>query len=704
MLSDLDISMTEYRKSWVHRHLHVSLSALEARLEGIDARELRENAQQIAEDAAELGIVLPLVELRRRFFFDETGLDLLLCAVRPQIRAEMRGRTVTLGRVLESLFDDPLQQMAALAWIRPDSALVRHRFVELATENQNSVEHTLERELIAPPWVAAFLLDQPDVGRTLSQLASFVSPTEIQADIDRMPVTREADRQLTSMVASWLEQGAAGRKQRFLAISIIGEPGSGKTAVIRRLALTFGRLLLEVDAGFLASLQARLGVWAIRELYAIADLFGAWLVIDNISVLEPPSPILRTLAQCVEESQLLTVLTSTEPIAEKTGLLARTVRQVALDNPTESERAQLWLAHLDRSGFGHLRREVVDQLAAQFEISAAQVRNACTDAALEAAVVRQSQAAWEDSDFERAAFRQLRSDPKTVARSRRVQLTFSDLVLPHEELELLREIYQACRHRTELMHRWGARDRIAYGTGVVCLFSGEPGTGKTLAAQILAAELGTDLLQVSLPQVLSKWVGDTEKQIARVFHEAKAARAVLLFDEADSLLSARTDVRSSSDRYANMSTNFLLQEIESFEGVVILTTNLEENLDSAAARRILFRIRFPFPDARSRSDLWRLLMPSRAKMADNIDFGQLGQEFELSGGHIKNSVIRAAYQALWHDRPVDMVLLRRAARKECRAIGKLVIEDDDDDEIVKMTPVVRRGGVPDGTRLTRNLT
>ncbi|NUN13005.1 MAG: ATP-binding protein [Myxococcales bacterium] len=688
----------------MHRHLHLSLSALEARLEGADANELREKAQQIVTEAALHGISLPIVELSRRFSVDGFGMDLLLCAVRPQIRAEMRGRTVTLGRVLESLFDDPLQQMAALSWIRPDSVLVRNRFVELATESQNSVEHTLERELISPPWVAAFLLDQPDLGRTLSQLASLSSPDDLRISLAAMSVTREADRQLTSIVAAWLEQSGSPHRPRFLAISVIGEPGSGKTAVVRRLAVTFGRLLLEVDAGFLASLQTRLGVWAIRELYAIAELFGAWVMVDHVSALEPTSPMMRTLAHCVEESQLLTVLMSTEPIAEKSGLLARTVRQVALDNPGEWERVQLWSTHLDHAGFGNLRRDLVDQLAAQFDISAAQIRNACTDAALEASVFRQSQAAWEETDFERAAFRQLRTDPKTVARSRRVQLTFSDLVLPNDELELLREIYQACRHRTELMHRWGARDRIAYGTGIVCLFSGEPGTGKTLASQILAAELGTDLLQVSLPQVLSKWVGDTEKQIAKVFAEAKAARAVLLFDEADSLLSARTDVRSSSDRYANMSTNFLLQEIESFEGVVILTTNLEENLDSAAARRILFRIRFPFPDVRSRADLWRLLMPSRAKWADDIDFGRLGQEFELSGGHIKNAVLRAAYQALWHDMPVDMALLRRAARKECRAIGKLVIEDEEDEDVSKVMPVVRRGGVPDGPRLQRNLT
>ena len=204
------------------------------------------------------------------------------------------------------------------------------------------------------------------------------------------------------------------------------------------------------------------------------------------------------------------------------------------------------------------------------------------------------------------------------------------------------------------------------------MFSGEPGTGKTLCAEIMATQLGLQLYQISIPQVMSKFIGETEKNIAQIFQSAKANHAMLLFDEADSLFSNRVKVESSVDKFSNMETNQLLQEIERFEGVIILTTNLDKQIDKAFQRRIQFKVAFPFPEAEYRAAIWELLFPKQCPLDhDHMDWDILGKSFELSGGHIKNAVLRAAYRAACTGGIVTMETIRFAAEQECKQAGKL---------------------------------
>jgi SpoVK/Ycf46/Vps4 family AAA+-type ATPase len=203
------------------------------------------------------------------------------------------------------------------------------------------------------------------------------------------------------------------------------------------------------------------------------------------------------------------------------------------------------------------------------------------------------------------------------------------------------------------------------------MFDGEPGTGKTLSAEVIAAELGLSLMRVNVANVVSKYIGETEKNLTRVFAEARGAQSILLFDEADSLFSKRVEVKQANDRFANMEVNVLLQLIERYDGLVLLTTNLKTSLDNALERRLSFKINFPFPDATMRATIWRSMLPSSAPMADDIDFEALAQSFELSGGSIKNAVLRAAYRAAATHVPLDMDLFEEAAKRECQAAGKL---------------------------------
>jgi len=238
-------------------------------------------------------------------------------------------------------------------------------------------------------------------------------------------------------------------------------------------------------------------------------------------------------------------------------------------------------------------------------------------------------------------------------------------------MSMVKEVLTACRNRIFVMSKWGFGKRLVTGRGIAMLFKGEPGTGKTLCAEILAAEMGMKLYQVSIPKIVSKYVGETEKNIAKIFASARANHSMLLFDEADALFGKRVDVQNSIDRFSNMETNLLLQEIERFEGVCILTTNLDKNIDDAFSRRILFKIDFPKPDAKNRELIWRKLVPKDCPIDPHIDWQGLGDSFDIAGGNIKNAMIRAAYRAAARGDRITWDDIEFAAEKECINAGKL---------------------------------
>jgi SpoVK/Ycf46/Vps4 family AAA+-type ATPase len=200
-----------------------------------------------------------------------------------------------------------------------------------------------------------------------------------------------------------------------------------------------------------------------------------------------------------------------------------------------------------------------------------------------------------------------------------------------------------------------------------------------MAAEVVARELGLDLFTIDLSSVISKYIGETEKNLERIFTAAAQASAVLMFDEADALFGKRSEVRDSHDRYANIETSYLLQRIEQYDGVAILTTNLREHLDAAFTRRLQFIVDFPFPDETHRRQIWERCFPKDAPRADHIDFERLGREFRLSGGNIKNCVLHAAFLAVEERAPIGMSHLLRAVRREHHKAGT-VLPDLEADE------------------------
>ena len=246
-----------------------------------------------------------------------------------------------------------------------------------------------------------------------------------------------------------------------------------------------------------------------------------------------------------------------------------------------------------------------------------------------------------------------------------------DLLLETDTRAQIDEILSAARCRDQVLQEWGFERRYQRGLSLSALFDGEPGTGKTLAAEILAAELDLPLQRVNMAAVLDKYVGGTEKNLQKVFLEAKTSPRVLLFDEADALFSSRVQIESSQDRHANLEINLLLQLMEDYDGIVVLTTNLAQGIDKAFERRIGYKVHFPFPARELREALWRSLIPSELPLDGEIGFSDLALRFELSGGSIRNAILRAAYVAAGRSSGVSSFDLERAAEQECAASGKL---------------------------------
>jgi SpoVK/Ycf46/Vps4 family AAA+-type ATPase len=251
------------------------------------------------------------------------------------------------------------------------------------------------------------------------------------------------------------------------------------------------------------------------------------------------------------------------------------------------------------------------------------------------------------------------------------EVGWADLVLPDGPRAQLEELVLRARERDRVLRQWRLRPGGGRGLGVTALFAGESGTGKTMSAEVVAGELGVALAVVDLSSVVDKYIGETEKNLDRIFTEADRADAVLLFDEADAVFGRRSEVKDSHDRYANLESAFLLQRLESFAGVAVLTTNLRANIDEAFTRRLDLVVDFPFPDPALRATLWRQCLAG-APCAPDLDLDAVGRDYELSGGAIRSAAVTAAYLAAGRGTPITAEDVLVGARREYQKAGRVV--------------------------------
>jgi AAA+ superfamily predicted ATPase len=520
--------------------------------------------------------------------------------------------------------------------------------------------------------LACFGPDAPLVHRGAIRLPA----TDAIATLADRPV-KLADRLAAYLLgAGVLAEAVGGLRLRRLD----AQPVTGRDEAVHRIALLLAartRLPLAVcgpdSAGILAAAaHAPLVLLSARELErpeAISDgrlaaaLSRGLLCLDGLEDLSPAER--SRLLRAIDESSERIVLVA-EQRSDAVVLSDHAALLVEVPHPNFAERRQAWT---EFTGCAETR-----EVAAKFRLSIEQIRAAAEVSLISARSHGQPEP--HRSDLDLGARQASSSRLGELASQINPAYAWDDLVLPERQLDLLRSISAYLRHRDRVLSEWGYEATVAGAVGLKVLFAGESGTGKTMAAQVLGSELGLDLFRVDLATVVSKYIGETEKNLERIFSAADGSNAILFFDEADALFGKRSEVSDAHDRYANIEVAYLLQRMERYPGAVILATNLRRNIDDAFARRLDFVIDFPFPEPEDRRRIWRLVLPAEAPIAPDIDLDFLANQFKLSGGSIRNCSLAAAFRAADEGTQIEMRHLVRAVAQEYGKQGRLTLEAD----------------------------
>lgn len=490
---------------------------------------------------------------------------------------------------------------------------------------------------------------------------------------------------------------AARRDGRRVLVEMHGPVGVGRKFVAEGLCAELGQPLVVADCR--AMLMAPMGIdrevlpARLAEVRREALLAGAVPYLDAYdALLSRQEPAARAAydreSQEVQASAVLKMPPELTAFLQKLPLVffgieerfealgeAGPVVRVHVPFPSPAQRAAIWQQTFDELHAAVDADVEWSEIGRKLALDAARIQTAAR-AAIAAASLRAhgNAPSVARADLIEASRHQLQHDLKSLAV--RVDKTYrwEDLVISVDGYHALIEMISYAKNAERVYEEWGFGAKHSVAGGISALFSGPPGTGKTMCAGVIARELDMELFRVDLSRVVSKWIGETEKNLARVFDEAQRSNAVVLFDEADSLFAKRTEVKSSVDRYANLEVNFLLQRMETFNGITILTTNFEDTIDTAFKRRLTFRVRFEKPDAEARASLWEKMFPPAAELAADIDFAELGRRFEVSGGNIRNAALRAAFLAASEDHAIDMDTVSRATMREAREMGVLIAE------------------------------
>jgi AAA+ superfamily predicted ATPase len=606
--------------------------------------------------------------LATTFGLDDLDVNVVLLALAPEIdlryerlyaylQDDVTRRRPSIDLALSLFCSSPDDRAIARGNFAASARLLRGRLVSLLSESGAAGGPLLTQSIQLDEQIVNVLLGVDAVDRRIAGCCRLFA-TGDGADA---PALADSPRHaLAAAVSRVREMGES------LRLYFHGPPDTGRRSAARAIAADVGAPVFEIDVKRMleaGSVEDR-GPVAVREGW----LRNAVLLVSECDALAHPEHAVAcaALEDALLEHASVTVLVGTAfraPFARAIPAI-----ELAFERPGVSVRRALWARAASRLGASLEGREL-DTLASTFRLTAHQVERA-SDAASAMAWWRGSTDAPDMSDWLAGARAQGGDELASLATRVPCAHEWRDIVLPDDALAQLGEIRQRVSSRRVVMDDWGFERRLTRGRGVNALFSGPSGTGKTMAAEILARELSLDLFRIELATVVSKYIGETEKNLDRIFSAAEQANGILLFDEADALFGKRSEVHDSHDRYANLEISYLLQKMEQFDGIAILATNLRANLDEAFIRRLAFTIHFPFPDSASRLKIWTAIWPAETPLSPGIDFAFLSRQFALSGGNIKNVALGAAFFAAERGDAVTMRDLMRATVREYQKLGK----------------------------------
>jgi SpoVK/Ycf46/Vps4 family AAA+-type ATPase len=607
-------------------------------------------------------------------------LDLRYEKIYAALQDDVTRKRPCVDLALNLLCANAREKFARRAHFASDAPLVRHGLISLSPDPNHFQPPLLAHYITLDEQVVNFLLGRESLDARLTKFCSLLEPS---AEVAELPVTEEIKRALTMLVSDARGRGDA------LRLSFHGPRGAGKRRAAEALARVAGARLLDADVS--RALASGMDFQqALTLIFREAMFQDALVYLDNLDALNGAELAVASqhLQAALDEAKCVVILSGEKPATTNGAWKALDVH---FPVQNFSQRQAIWQESLRQRGV-MLESGDLDALASRFRLTHEEI-NASVAAAdgrarwreasrspqettrsplVEARAHASSQASLED--LFAAARTESSRHLSTLARHVEPAYGWDDIVLPPDQLAQLKEICNQVEHRHVVYGRWGFDRKLSLGKGLNALFSGPPGTGKTMSAEVIARELHLALYKIDLSQIVSKYIGETEKNLDRIFREAQSSYSILFFDEADALFGKRSEVKDAHDRYANIEVGYLLQKMEEFEGIAILATNLRQHLDEAFVRRMHFIVEFPFPDEEHRRRIWEVIFPADAPLDAGVDFGLLAREIKLAGGQIKNIALAAAFNAASDGGVISPAHLRRAAGREYQKLGRTLNE------------------------------
>lgn len=627
-----------------------------------------------------------LAQLTRQFELSGFDLDLVLVGLAPELdlrygqlyaylQDDVMCRRPSVDLALNLLCVSAVEKLARRDRIAPQSPLIRHGLMQLIPDPRTLQPPLLSYWLKLDDGVVRWLLGQRGLDPRLTSFCQRIDPTSQQEILS--PETTISGESIAPMLCRFIEK--ARTAQQSLTLHFSGTQDAQKRQAAIAVTQTVGAPLLIADLSATLNEQdlfpLRLN-WLFRE----AGLHRAILYLEGLDRLrdrEPAQFFYRCLLRKLAEEHAIAILAGTQPWIP-TEMALKGVLDVPFPLPDFAQRKRYWQVNLADAGM-MVKDAELDMLANRFRLSSDQIADAIATARHQCRM--QTAAASNDlelsipptptaNDLCAAARTQSGQALQTLARKIIPQYDWPDIVLPADPFSQLQEICNQAKYRHIVYEQWGFDRKLSLGKGLNVLFSGPPGTGKTMAAEVIASDLQLEIYKIDLSQVVSKYIGDTEKNLDRIFAAAVTANAILLFDEADALFGKRSEVRDARDRYANLEIGYLLQKMEEYEGIAILSTNLRQNLDEAFVRRLHFIVEFPFPDETDRRRIWQVIFPPETPLCNDVDFDLLATRVRLAGGNIKNIALTAAFYAAQSGNAIQLPHLEQAIRREYQKLGR----------------------------------
>ena len=629
-----------------------------------------------------------LAWLLHTFGLSAFDLDILAIALAPELdrqyervyaylQDDMSNKRPTVDLVLNLLVTNIPEKISRRKHFASNALLIHHGLLHLDSEAT-----LLSQHLILDSQVVRLLLQQPGLDSRLTSCCRLLERNLFTESIDNIYLKADVQTKLqTFLIDIW-------QKQQPLLLYFQGTDSTSKQRTAQILAKNLGVPLLVADLAKMVEDKANFES-KLQLLWREAWFFNRLLYLDNFDILyhEEHQISYQSFIKELEKNRRITILSGVQSwIPTATGVNG--VITVPLTIPEPNQRRECWKTHLQAAQISIEDKEL-DILSDRFCLTPDQIADAVATAYNTSRWQSSKTKSFLNSETQEpeksqssfvnlcsAARAQSGHDLTTHARKIEPKYTWDDIVLHPNQLTQLRGICKEAEYQDLVHQKWGFADKLSLGKGLNVLFSGSPGTGKTMAAEVIAHHLQLDLYKIDLSQIVSKYIGETEKNLNRIFTAAANSNAILLFDEADALFGKRSEVQDARDRYANIEVGYLLQKMEEYEGIAILTTNFRNNMDEAFERRLRFIIEFQLPDAKNRHLIWQRIFPKNAPCSPNLDLEFLAQNFEITGANIRNIALTAAFLAADDGGIIEMVHLIRAIRREYQKMGQILRDKD----------------------------